>query len=56
MDPPYRFELNYLSSYMADAATLVPQVKRVGGRAVRFEIDDYIEGFKLLRALISLAR
>ncbi len=56
MDPPYRFELNYLSSYMADAATLVPQVKRVGGRAVSFEIDDYIQGFKLLRALISLAR
>ena len=56
LEPPYRFELNFLRSYMADAAELIPQVERVGGRTVRFETDDYIEGFKLLRALISLGR
>ncbi len=56
LEPPYRFELNFLRSYMADKAELIPQVERVGGRTVRFEIEDYIQGFKLLRALISLGR
>lgn len=29
---------------------------RKGGRSVQFQTDDYIEGFKLLRALIALGR
>jgi len=53
---PYRFDVNFLRSSMADMAELVPQVERTGGRSVRFVIDDYIKGFKLLRALIYLAR
>ena len=56
MRPPYRFEVNFLRSSMADGAELVPQVERTGGKSVRFVIDDYIKGFKLLRALIHLAR
>ena len=56
MKPPYRFEVNFLRSYMADGAELIPQVERTGGRSVRFVSDDYIKGFKLLRALIYLAR
>lgn len=56
LSPPFRFELNFLYSYMADAAELVPGVERVGGRTVRFETEDYIQGFKLMRALISLGR
>lgn len=56
MEPPYRFELTYLRSYMADAGAIIPQVERTGPRTVMFEIDDYIEGYKLFRALISLAR
>lgn len=54
--PPYRFDVNFLRSSMADGAELIPQVERTGGRSVRFVIDDYIKGFKLLRALIYLAR
>lgn len=54
--PPYRIELNFLRSYMADAAELVPQVERTGGRSVSFVSEDFIEGFKLLRALIYLGR
>ncbi len=56
LNPPYRFELVFLMSYMADKAELIPQVERIGGRTVRFETEDYIQGFKLLRALISLGR
>ncbi len=56
MKPPYRFDVNFLRSSMADGAELIPQVERTGGRSVRFVIDDYIKGFKLLRALIYLAR
>jgi len=54
--PPYRFELTYLRSYMADAGELIPQVKRTGPRTVMFETNDYIEGYKLFCALIGLAR
>lgn len=52
---PYRFELHYMRSHMADAAELIPQIERIGARSVRFVAEDYIEGFKLLRALIKLA-
>lgn len=54
LESPYRFELNYLRTNMADAAELIPQVERIAARTVRFEIEDYIKGFKLLRALIGL--
>lgn len=56
LQPPYRFELTYLRSSMADGAELIPQVKRTGPRTVTFEIDDYIAGYKLFRALIALAQ
>ena len=56
LDPPFRFELDFLRSYMADAAELIPGVERTGGRTVQFETEDYIQGFKLLRALIVLGR
>ncbi len=56
MKSPYRFEVNFLRSSMADGAELIPQVERTGPRSVRFVTDDYIEGFKLLRAIIYLAR
>jgi len=56
IEPPFRFEVNFLRSYMADAAELIPQVKRENARSVSFASDDFIKGFKLLRALIYLAR
>lgn len=56
LQPPYRFELTYLLSAMADAGELIPQVKRTGPRTVVFETEDYIVGYKLFRALISLAQ
>jgi D-amino peptidase len=56
LEPPYRFELTYLRSSMADAGELIPQVKRTGPRTVAFETQDYIEGYKLFRALVALAQ
>jgi len=53
---PYNFELVYHVSAQADmGAMLLPNVKRVDARTLAFAVDDYIEGFRTLRALISLA-
>ena len=56
MASPYTFELGYHVSAQADMASmLLPGIKRTDGRTVAFTADDYIEGFRTLRALISLA-
>jgi len=53
---PYNFELGYHVSAQADmGAMLLPDLKRPDARTLAFTADDYIEGFKTLRALISLA-
>jgi D-amino peptidase len=56
LEPPYRFEINFNRSSMADMAEFIPQVERVNPRSVRFETEDFIQGFKLMRALMYLAR
>jgi len=53
--PPFTFELSFLNSGMAETGELLPMVKRVDGRRLRFTTGDYLEGFKILRALIALA-
>jgi D-amino peptidase len=56
MTSPYNFELAYHVSAQADmGAMLLPSVKRPDARTLAFTADDYIEGFRTLRALISLA-
>lgn len=53
---PYSFELAYHISAQADlGAMLLPQVKRLDARTLAFTANDYLEGFRMLRALISLA-
>jgi D-amino peptidase len=52
---PYIFELNLHNSNQAELGALIPQVKRVEPRTLQFQTKDYLEGFKLLRALIALA-
>lgn len=53
---PYRFELGYHVSAQADmGAMLLPKLERVDARTLAFVADDYIDGFRTLRALISLA-
>jgi D-amino peptidase len=53
---PYSFELGYHVSAQADmGAMLLPDVKRTDARTLAFTAEDFIEGFRTLRALISLA-
>lgn len=53
---PYAFELGYHVSAQADmGAMLIPDIKRTDARTLAFAADDYIKGFRTLRALISLA-
>ncbi len=56
LKPPYKFEITFLYSYQAEYPSLIPGVKRVGGRTVEFTCNDFVKGFKLMRALIALAR
>lgn len=55
LNPPFNFEIEFLYSSQAEMAELIPAVKRVSGRAISFTTKDFIEGFKLMRALIALA-
>jgi D-amino peptidase len=55
LDPPLNFELEFQTSAQAEMPALLPQVKRTGPRTVTFTANDYLEGFKLMRAIIALA-
>jgi D-amino peptidase len=55
LNPPFRFELEVNSSAQAELPALIYLVKRTSPRTVEFSADDYLVGFKLLRALIALA-
>ncbi len=52
---PFKFELELNNSAQAEMPTLVHLVKRTGPRSVEFSADDYLQGFRLLRAAINLA-
>ncbi len=52
---PYEFELEFNSSAHTEMPMLVPRVKKTGARGVAFSSADYLEGFKLMQALIALA-
>lgn len=54
-EPPYRFEIELAQTAMADVAELVPFSRRVDGRRLVYEDEDYIRGFRALRAMIALA-
>jgi len=55
LPPPYRFTVSFLTSAKAEPGELVPGVSRTDARTLAFTTDDFLEGFKLLRALIALA-
>ncbi|MEW5902352.1 MAG: M55 family metallopeptidase [Acidobacteriota bacterium] len=54
LNPPCQFELEFQTTNQAEMPALIPQVKRTGARSVAFTAGDYLEGFKLMRALIAL--
>ncbi len=55
MQGPYAFELMYHVSAQADMGAMIPGAKRVDARTLSFTADDYIQGFRTLRAMISIA-
>jgi D-amino peptidase len=52
---PLTFDVDFHNSGQAEMPSMLPGVKRSSPRAVSFTATDYIEGFKLLRAIIALA-
>jgi len=54
LNAPYKFEMAYFRSSQAEGPALIPGVKRINPKTVQFETNDYLEGFKLMRALIIL--
>ena len=52
---PVKLEIEFLSSGRADQPSLIPGVIRVSGREVSYTGQDFIEVFKLMRALLILA-
>ena len=55
MAGPLTFDVDFHNSGQAEMPAMLPGVKRSSPRAVSFTATDYIEGFKLLRAIIALA-
>ena len=53
--PPYAIDVEFHNSGQAELPLMLPGVKRTGARSVSITATDYIEGFKLLRAIIALA-
>lgn len=54
INPPYTFEVQFHTSAQAEMPASLPGVKRIGPRAASFTTADYLEGFRLLRAIIAL--
>ncbi|HSK08881.1 MAG TPA: M55 family metallopeptidase [Vicinamibacterales bacterium] len=55
IEGPYTFEVEFHSSLHAELPSALPGVTRTAPRSVSFGAADYLQGFRLLRAIISLA-
>jgi len=53
---PYKFEIDFLNSSQAEAAELIPGIERTSPRSVRYIQTNFIDGFRLFRAIIELAK
>jgi len=54
LNSPYAFELEFFTPVQADRAVFVPQVTRKDARTVSFSLDDFLQGFRLIQALVTL--
>jgi len=54
LEPPYRFEVGFHTSGQAEISMLLPGIARRDSRTAVFSTNDFIEGFKLMRAMIAL--
>lgn len=55
INPPYTVDIEFHNSGQAEMPLMLPGVKRTSARSVSFTATDYIEAFKLARAIIALA-
>jgi D-amino peptidase len=55
LKPPINLDIVFFSTGMADMAEMVPGAKRKDGRTVSFISNDYLEMYKALRVMITLA-
>lgn len=53
--PPYTVDVEFHNSSQAEMPMMLPGVKRTGARSISVTGTDYIETFKLVRAIIGLA-
>ena len=55
IESPIKIDVTFIHTGMTEMAELIPGTKRVDGRTVSFFSDDYLQAFKALRAMITLA-
>ena len=55
LSPPFTFDVEFLNAGQAEMPMMLPGLTRTSPRSVSFAANDFIEGFKLLRAIIALA-
>lgn len=53
--PPVKLDVEFIHTGMAEMAELLPGTRRINGRTVSFATNDYLEAFRALRAMITLA-
>lgn len=52
---PIEMVVEFKSSDAADFAEMIPTVRRVGGRRLEFEADDYLEAFRTFYAMVTIS-
>jgi len=55
IEPPIKIDVSFINTGMTQMAELLPGARRINGRTVSFTLKDYVEAFKALRAMITLA-
>jgi len=55
LSPPYTMRIEFVSTGQADVVLLMPGVRRINGRVLEFEHDDYGTLFNALVAMLLLA-
>jgi D-amino peptidase len=52
---PFKLEIDWMNASMADLCVQIPDVKRAGGRTVRYETQDYRTCYQMMLALLVMA-
>jgi len=55
LEPPFTFEFEFQNSGQTEMPLMLPDVKRTSARSLSFTAADYLDGFRLMRAIIALA-